>query len=60
MAKTSDRIRARLTAAGERFRANDNIAAFIEPGEIEALTKEVAAQVDSLLQSLVDYLESLK
>jgi GTP cyclohydrolase I len=53
MPKTSDRIRARLLAAGERFRANDNIARFIEPGEIEALTEEVAAQVDSLLQSLV-------
>ena len=45
MPKTSDRIRARLAAAGERFRANDNIAQFIEPGELEALTEEVAGQV---------------
>ncbi len=53
MANISDRIRARLNAAGERFRANDNIAEFIEPGELEALTDEVAARVKDLLQSLV-------
>src|SRR6185295_8026610 len=53
MATISDRIRARLNAAGERFRANDNIAEFIEPGELEALTDEVAARVKDLLQSLV-------
>jgi GTP cyclohydrolase I len=53
MTKVSDRIRARLQAAGQRFRANDNIAAFIEPGELEALTEEVAGQVDALLRSLV-------
>ena len=53
MTRTSDRIRARLQAAGQRFRANDNIAAFIEPGELEALTQEVAERIDALLQSLV-------
>jgi GTP cyclohydrolase I len=53
MTRTSDRIRARLQAAGQRFRANDNIAAFIEPGEIEALTEEVAERVGALLASLV-------
>ena len=42
MSKTSERIRARLQAAGQRFRANDNIAAFVEPGELDALTDEVA------------------
>jgi GTP cyclohydrolase I len=53
MTRVSDRIRARLQAAGQRFRANDNIAAFIEPGELEALTEEVAEQVTALLRSLV-------
>jgi GTP cyclohydrolase I len=53
MPNISDRIRARLTAAGERFRANDNISEYIEPGELEALTDEVAARVTDLLQSLV-------
>jgi len=53
MTRPSDRIRARLKAAGQRFRANDNIAACIEPGELEALTEEVAERVDALLQSLV-------
>jgi len=53
MTTTSDRIRARLLAAGERFRANDNIAGFIEPGEIDALTQEVAERVAAVLESLV-------
>jgi GTP cyclohydrolase IA len=53
MTPTSDRIRARLQAAGQRFRANDNIAAFIEPGELDALTQEVAERIEALLQSLV-------
>ena len=53
MKKVSDTIRARLEAAGQRYRANDNIAAFIEPAELDALTDEVAEKVTSLLQSLV-------
>jgi GTP cyclohydrolase I len=53
MTTPSDRIRARLQAAGQRYRANDNIAAFIEPGELDALTEEVAERVTALLQSLV-------
>ncbi|MEO8304906.1 MAG: GTP cyclohydrolase I [Betaproteobacteria bacterium] len=53
MAKTSDRIRARLEAAGHRYRANDNIAEFIQPGELDALTDEVSERVTALLQSLV-------
>jgi GTP cyclohydrolase I len=53
MSRVSDRIRARLIAAGARFNANDNIAAFIEPGELDALTEEVAASVGSVLSSLV-------
>ena len=53
MSTTSERIRARLQAAGQRFRANDNIAAFIEPGELDALTEEVAERVAAVLHSLV-------
>ena len=39
----ADRIRARLRAARARFHANDNIAAFLEPGELDLLQAEVAA-----------------
>ena len=53
MKRTSDRIRARLRSAGQHFHSNDNIAAFIEPGELEALTEEVAERVTEVLQSLV-------
>jgi GTP cyclohydrolase I len=49
----SQRIRARLQTKQERFHANDNISAFIEPGELEELTKEVAAKMLSVLESLV-------
>jgi GTP cyclohydrolase I len=49
----ADRIRERITKARARFRANDNIAAFIEEGELETLRLEVAARVEDLLQALV-------
>jgi GTP cyclohydrolase IA len=49
----SERIRARLRKAGHRFHANDNIAAFIEPGELDELMEEVAGNVQTLLGSLV-------
>lgn len=49
----STRIRERIRARGQRFHANDNISAFIEPGELEALQKEVEGKVRSLLESLV-------
>jgi GTP cyclohydrolase I len=58
MAKTSDTIRARLHAAGRRFRANDNIADCIEPGELAALTDEVAGQIEGVLRSLVIDIEN--
>lgn len=47
------RIRARLIAARRRFHANDNIAAYIEPGELEALHAEVAERVQDMLNALV-------
>ena len=35
----SVKIRERLVAARKRFNANDNIAEFIEPGELGALAR---------------------
>ena len=49
----SQRIRARLLAKKQRFHANDNISEFIEPGELDELTKEVAAKMSEVLESLV-------
>ena len=49
----SARIRARINRAKQRFHANDNIAAFIEPGEIEMLLEEVESKVKGVLESLV-------
>jgi GTP cyclohydrolase I len=49
----SQRIRSRLRAKQQRFHANDNISAFIEPGELEELTKEVASKMSAVLESLV-------
>ena len=40
----SDRIRYRLVGADCRYHANDNIAAFIEDGELDELQAEVEAQ----------------
>ena len=40
----SQRIRARLQAKQQRFHANDNISAFIEPGELEELHEGGGAQ----------------
>ena len=50
---TADRIRERIRAARARFHANDNIAAFIEEGELESLRAEVASKVDEVLRALV-------
>jgi GTP cyclohydrolase I len=49
----SVRIRERLQAAKQRFHANDNIAAFIEPGELELLLDEVQEKMKHVLDSLV-------
>ena len=49
----ADRIRERIRSAGARFRANDNIAAFIEEGELEELRLEVAAKMGEVLRALV-------
>lgn len=47
------RIRARLMRARQRFHANDNIADFLEPGELEALLDEVEGKMKGVLESLV-------
>lgn len=49
----SARIRARLKKAGQRFHANDNIAAFVEAGEIDELRTEVEERLRGVLESLV-------
>lgn len=54
----SQRIRERLRGARERFHANDNIASFIEPGEMPELLDEVTAKMQRVLESLVIDTES--
>jgi GTP cyclohydrolase IA len=54
----SVKIRERIQAARKRFHANDNIAAFIEPGELEQLQLEVEDKMKGVLASLVIDTES--
>ena len=49
----ANRIRGRLVAAGKRFHANDSIADFVEPGEVNALQSEVEAKLREVLKALV-------
>jgi GTP cyclohydrolase I len=49
----SVRIRERINASRKRFNANDNIAQFIEPGELELLLDEVEEKMKGVLSSLV-------
>lgn len=49
----ADRIRERLSAGRRRFHANDSIADFIEPGELDALQSEVQAKLQDVLDTLV-------
>ena len=46
-------IRRRIEAQKARFHANDNISAFIKPGELEGLVEEVAEKMQAVLESLV-------
>jgi GTP cyclohydrolase I len=50
---TSVKIRERVLASKQRFHANDNIAEFIEPGELEAMLQEVEDKMKAVLESLV-------
>jgi GTP cyclohydrolase I len=49
----SVKIRERVLAARKRFNANDNIADFIQPGELEKLLDEVEEKMKGVLSSLV-------
>jgi GTP cyclohydrolase IA len=49
----SVKIRERLNAARKRFHANDNIADFIQPGELEKLLDEVELKMKLVLDSMV-------
>ena len=49
----SVKIRERLAAARKRYNANDNIAEFLEPGELEKLLDEVEEKMQGVLDSLV-------
>lgn len=49
----SVRIRQRIQEAQKRFHANDNIAEFIQPGELAKLLDEVAGKMEDVLSSLV-------
>jgi GTP cyclohydrolase I len=47
------KIRERLVAARKRFHSNDNIAEFVQPGELERLLDEVEVKMQGVLDSLV-------
>ncbi len=49
----SVKIRERIQKARKRFNANDNIAEFIEPGELDKLLDEVEIKMRGVLESLV-------
>jgi len=49
----SAKIRERIKASRKRFHSNDNIAAFIEPGELEQLLDEVEGKMQAVLDSMV-------
>ncbi len=49
----SVKIRERLLAARKRFHANDNIAEFVTPDELEKLLDEVEIKMQGVLDSLV-------
>jgi len=49
----SVKIRQRLLAAKQRFHSNDNIADFIQDGELDELQAEVAGKLEAVLTSLV-------
>ncbi|MDE2315558.1 MAG: hypothetical protein KGK06_04045, partial [Xanthomonadaceae bacterium] len=52
-APVSQRVGERLRTAGARFHANDNIAGYLEAGELEAIEQEVACKAQALLRAMV-------
>ena len=51
--RVSERIRYRLVGAKCRYHANDNISAFIEDGDLDALQAEVEEHMRGVLEALV-------
>ena len=49
----SVKIRERIALARKRYNANDNIAEFIQPGDLEKLLDEVEGKMQGVLDSLV-------
>ncbi len=49
----SERIRYRLVGADCRYHANDNIADFVRPGELDQLKDEVRVKMQEVLRALV-------
>ena len=49
----SEVIRKRIKGEGARFHANDNISAFLKPGELDMLVDEVTHKMQGVLESLV-------
>jgi GTP cyclohydrolase I len=49
----SVKIRERVVAARKRYNANDNIADYIQPGELELLLDEVTEKMKGVLDSMV-------
>ena len=54
----SVKIRQRLKAQSHRFHSNDNIAQFIEPGELDLLLDEVSEKMQAVLDSMVIDIEN--
>ena len=46
-------IRERVQQAQQRFNANDNISAFLQPGDLDKLLEEVTEKMQGVLDSLV-------
>ncbi len=51
-------IRDRIKRASRRFHANDNIAEFLQPGDLDKLQDEVQSKMQGVLESLVIDTES--
>jgi len=51
-------IRDRIKRASRRFHANDNIAEFLQPGDLDKLQDEVQSKMQAVLESLVIDTES--
>ena len=49
----SIKIRERIQAARKRFHSNDNIAEFIQPGELDKLLDEVTVKMQGVLDAMV-------